>query len=392
VVVTTGSLPDGYVGAEEYVVVPSLRRARFLVPSRAPRAVASAFTAHLATVSARSRVYGRVIAAAFRYGLGERLLRDRLTVGIDARVPRLDWRHHLVMSELAHRLDAPGMVGIHPVRRFTPNAKPTVRLFDRRGAPLGYAKLGWSPPTRRLVRQEITALEAVDGRLGRMTVPHVLLSGRWSTPDNGLELEYVVTTALPPGLAPWRGTPESDADLLSAVAATGELQRATLAASRYSASLVDRLEASRKALPEETAALEGWLTTLQRRRQILDFGRWHGDWVAWNLASTASGGAVWDWEYSAPTVPAGFDLCHWYFQTRLAATDGNLDNAAAAIDQHAAGLRTLGVPPEAWDLVADLYLLEMLVRATSLAAEGSGWNSKLHPRLVSFARERAAGS
>ena len=74
-VVTTWRLPGSHVAAEEYVVLPDIRRARFLVPVGAPAAVRAAFTTHLSTVSRRSRVYGRVISAGFRSGAG-RLLPD----------------------------------------------------------------------------------------------------------------------------------------------------------------------------------------------------------------------------------------------------------------------------------------------------------------------------
>jgi hypothetical protein len=54
------------------------------------------------------------------------------------------------------------------------------------------------------------------------------------------------------------------------------------------------------------------------------------------------------------------------------------------------GLERLGVAQISHRHVADLYLLEMLTRAVGLAAEGSGWNPKLHPRLISFAAEAAS--
>ena len=388
VVVTTGELPLGYVAAESYVALPSLQNARFLVPAGAPRAVAAAFTRHLTTVSTGSRLSGRLIAGAFRSGLGERVARGRLTVGIDGRIPHQQWREHLVLAELAHRLETPALVGIHPVRRATPNAKPTVRLFDRDGHAAGYAKIGWSPPTRRLVKAEVHALTALDGRVGTVQVPRVLAEGRW-TPHDGLDLNYVVTTALPPGLRGWPGTPESDAEVLRAIAATGSPASGPLAGSPYAASVRARLDRARDAQPAEVRALETWFDRLLHAGAELEMGRWHGDWVAWNMAATSVGGAVWDWEYSAPSVPLGFDVCHWYFQTRLAAADGTLDRAAAELDTRLSALGALGVPREAWRLVGDLYVLEMLLRATCLASEGSGWNPKLHPRLIGFAREHA---
>ena len=391
VVVTTGRLPDTHVVAEEYIVLPDVRRARFLVPVGAPAAVRAAFTSHLSTVSPRSRLYGRLIAAGFGSALAPRLLRDRLIVGIDRGVPADRWAEHLVLRELSSRLDEDDLVAVHPVRRFTPNAKPTVRLFSRSGAARGYAKFGWSDPTRALVRNETEALGALDGGVVGLTVPRVLLSGRWGG-DAAPELEYVVTTALPPGLRAWTQPPEQHGAVLERIAASGEPVTAPLGASPYLEILRGRLRAAGMRQPAEADALADWLTVLEGDRHEIRFGRWHGDWVSWNLACTSGGPAAWDWEYSAVSAPVGFDLLHWHFQHRLAADDGTLDTAAAAAARRLPGLVEVGVPESARRLVGDLYLLEMLTRATGLAAEGSGWNPKLHPRLLDFAQERAAAA
>jgi hypothetical protein len=388
VMVTTGQLPATHVVAEEYVVLPDAARARYLVPAGAPAAVRSAFTSHLSTVSPRSRLVGRMIAAGFRSGAAPRVFRDRLLVGVDRRIPRDRWREHLVLSELSAQL-GDDLVAIHPVRRFTPNAKPTARLFTRAGLARGYAKLGWSQPTSALVRNETAALHALDGGVTGLRVPRPLVSGRWEG-DSGLGLEYLVTTALPPGLRPWTQRPEEQSDVLRRIAASGEVATARLGCSTYLGTLRRRIEQARTAQPTEADALAGWLTRLENEEHELQFGRWHGDWVSWNLALSSGTASAWDWEYSAVSAPVGFDLLHWHFQHRLAAPGGSLDTAAAELAERIPGLATVGVPEPARRFVADLYLLEMLTRATGLAAEGSGWNPKLHPRLVTFAREQAS--
>lgn len=390
VVVTMGQLPASHVVAEEYFVLPDIRRARFLVPVGAAAAVRAAFTTHLSTVSPRSRLYGRLIAAGFRSGAAPRLLRDRLVVGIDRQVPRDRWREHLVLSELSGRLGE-DVVAIHPVRRFTPNAKPTVRLFTPGGQACGYGKFGWSTPTRALVRNETAALEALDGGVAKLTVPRPLLSGRFHGKGSP-QLEYLVTTALPPGLRPWTQPPAEHADVLLSIAETGEVSTAPLCSSVYLRDLRRRIEVARAAQPAEAEALGGWVSQWDQDRREIRFGRWHGDWVTWNQALTSGGAAAWDWEYSAPSVPVGFDLLHWHFQHRLAAGGGTLDTAAAELSDKLVDLGAVGISKDRWPLVRDLYLVEMLVRALGLASEGSGWNPKLHPRLITFAKERAAAS
>lgn len=391
VVVTTGDLPAGHALVEEYAVVPSIRRARFLVPLRAPRAVWSAFTSHLTTVSPSSRLSGVALAVGFRTKAAHPVT-DRLRVGVDRRVPSADRRHQLILRQLAHDLDAPDLVAVHPVRRATPNAKPTARLFSAEGEALGYAKLGWSPPTARLVRNEAAVLHELDGEVAGLSVPRPRASGSWEGATSSLD--YLVTSALPPGLRTWRTTPEDAPGILTGIADTGDRHYGRLVDSAYGASLRQRLSGAASKEPEATNALQAWLSSLEGRDDPLVFGRWHGDWVPWNLARTSrrAGGAVWDWEYSARQAPVGFDLLHWHFQTALADPEANLDTAAAALADRLSGLRLLDVSPGSHRYVADLYLLEMLTRAAGLAAEGSGWNPKLFPRLVPFAARAAGGS
>lgn len=387
VVVTTAALPEGYRLVEEYAVVPSRSRPRFLVPLGVPRAVTSAFTSHLSTVSPGSRLAGHAISSAFRSGAAGRAFRDRLRVGIDARVPVRRRREHLLMREFAAVLDVPHLVGVHPVRRATPNAKPTVRLFDAQGSAVGYAKVGWSPPTRTLVRNEAEVLAALSGRAGGLTVPRPLAQGLWGQAPG--DKDYLITSPLPPGLGPWRTPPSASGSILRQIASTGRSRSAPLAGSPYARGVHARLRAAERAQPDEAQALLRWLALLESTQQPLEFGRWHGDWVPWNLATTREGGAVWDWEYSAPEAPVGFDLLHWHFQSSLASPTATLDSAAVDMREHLHELEVVGVPAAAHRLVAHLYLLEMLTRAVGLAAEGSGWNPKLHPRLVTFAQESA---
>jgi hypothetical protein len=115
---------------------------------------------------------------------------------------------------------------------------------------------------------------------------------------------------------------------------------------------------------------------------MLEVGRWHGDWVSWNLARAATGRVAWDWEYSHRHVPLGFDLMHWHFQETLAGSDATLDSAVAASHAAVPGLAALGVAPEARATVADLYVVEILTRAAVLAARGCGWNPRLYPALL----------
>ena len=104
----------------------------------------------------------------------------------------------------------------------------------------------------------------------------------------------------------------------------------------------------------------------------LQFGRWHGDWVAWNMALAPEGLYVWDWEYSRPDVPFGSDLLHFCFQDAFV-VDGQpllqaFERAGAAAS---AGLRRLGVDSDAQIVLRLLHRLELRLRAERAVQQGA---------------------
>lgn len=381
VVATTGELPSTHALVEEYHVLPSLSRPRYLVPVAAPRAVAAAFTGHLATARTSSRALGVMVASGARLGVLGRVTRSRLRVGIDRRIPverHPDW---LVLSRVAEDLSVTGAFGIIPVRRQMPNSKPTARVFTQDGLALGYLKLGWSEATDELVDNETTTLVSLDGRVGPVCTPTIAASGDWSGH------RFQLARALPTGIRPWSGEP-GHPTAVRAVASSGWVRSVPLAGSEYVLGTVDRLERSRDAGVTEADALLGWLRRLCTQRgadAALQMGRWHGDWIPWNLGRVSDTTVAWDWEYSAPSAPLGFDLVHWHFQSRLAKSDGTLSAAADAAWRNASQLSQVGVPSEHHRLVVSAYLIEILTRATQLAGQGAGWNPKLRPEIRDLA-------
>lgn len=381
VVVTTGELPSSHAPVEEYLVLPSLAQPRYLVPASAPRAVASAFTGHLATAKTSSRALGVMVASGARLGMLGRVARSRLRVGIDRRIPAHRYADWLILSRVAQDLEVPDAVGIVPVRRQMPNSKPTARVFTRDGLALGYLKLGWSEVTDQLVENETQTLASLDGRVGPVSTPAIATSGGWSGH------RFHVARSLPPGIRPWSGEP-GHPTAIRAVASSGWVRSVPLAGSEYAQDTVERLEVARAAGVSEADALLEWLRRLCARPGsdvALQMGRWHGDWIPWNLGRVSDTTVAWDWEYSAPSAPLGFDLVHWHFQSRLAKSDGTLSAAAEAAWQNAAQLDRVGVPAEHHRIVVAAYLIEILTRAAQLAGQGAGWNPKLRPEIRDLA-------
>ncbi len=376
--VTTGTLPDTHRVVEEYAVAPGLDRPRYLLPLHHPHAVAAALTGGAQTQGRRTRLAARAGALGWRSGVLRRAVRGRLTVGVDRRIGDDELGEWLLLRRIAEQLGVPDLSAVVPVRRAMPNAKPTGRLMTHDGATVGYLKAGWSEATRALVANETSALRDLHGRVGRFAVPTVAATDRWH------HLEYLVADPLPSGLLPLRGRPEPMAKDLLAIARTGDRSREPLARSSYLRSLSQRLEAAAQAVPDAVTVLRARLdaAVATAGADDVELGRWHGDWVSWNLAIAPSGPVAWDWEYSAACVPVGFDLLHWHFQETLARRDGTLRAAVDAVDAAAPSLEVLHVVPSMREVVASLYVVEILTRAAELAARGSGWNPRLHPALL----------
>ena len=380
--VSVDAAAPGMVLAEEYVVVPNLRKPKFLVPVGAPVASRAAFSRYLTSDSTRAKALGWLTALAFGSGIGPRVARSRVFVSIDPSVPRSEWSHWLLLRHFDEVLEADDLVAYLPVRRAIPNAKPTMRLFERSGAPKGYAKIGWSPATREVVRNEAHALSSVSDQLTTLQAPALAASGVWQGND------YAIAAPLPAGVGPYRQEPSTTPELLLDIARSGHRSRSALAASPFARRLRADLARSTSAEPEASQVLLEWLTRLETRKDELAFGRWHGDFVPWNLGTTAQGPVAWDWEYSDPDVPVGFDLVHWHFQHSLSPADGTLSASVAAADSVASRLTTLGVAPESVGLVTSLFVLEVCTRAVRMAAQGAGWNAKLFPALMDVAAQR----
>jgi hypothetical protein len=239
------------------------------------------------------------------------------------------------------------------VRRAGPVSKPTLARVDGDGEPFCFAKLGRSPITDAMVRNEADALRAVSGRLRTIVTPSVVAETEWQGHP------VVLLSPLPRDARRFGAAPLRIPDVLWEVAASGELREQPLAESPYRQRLERRIARCERTHPDASPALSGWLRRLAERPGDLRFGRAHGDWAGWNLGIAAGRVVAWDWEQSVPDAPVGFDACHWYFQ-RARAADG-LPAAAAAVDAVRPGLERVGAPSGQGDLVADLYLLDTLL-------------------------------
>ncbi|MFG2057954.1 hypothetical protein ACGFI9_28415 [Micromonospora sp. NPDC048930] len=369
--------PPGHHTVARYAVVPSLARAKFLLPLASRRVGAASTLAYNALRPPRVRA--NRVAVGVLAGLGAtRLARmPVLTVAVPAAAEPAEL---LLTAHLARVAGRPlhAAVGIRPP---DPHHKPTLQLFDERGAAWAYAKVGWNDATRAMVRAEAEALRELPRDVGDLpAVPRLLREFGWG------DLAVTLVEPMPAGVRrlPRPDRPEVAAMLAVARRGGRPAPPRPLAGSPFLADLTAR--AGRVGGPVGVA-----LAALADRdgTTTLEFGHWHGDWVPWNLGIHRGGLVAWDWENSGPGRPVGFDLAHHAFQSALSLRGRPAAEAAGEMTAVLARYGdTLGLDPARRRLVADAYLAELWLRTAELAAGGGGWSDKLHPALLHLLADR----
>lgn len=359
--------PRGYRPVASYAVVPDLRHARFLVPLASPAAARASLLAYNRLRTPLVRASRRLLATGYFGPLRGIAPGDRLHVYVRSDAPTDEQRAATLEWTFADLFGRPvaAAIGLRPV---TPNRKPVAQLFDLSGSPLGYAKLGWNSYTSSLVTAEAAALRSleVDPHEG-VHVPSLLWNGAWQG------VAVVISSPLPTGVRPQRTTTSERLwSFTRVVAGAGPLEVRPLGASAYWSRLSAALTGALAV--DTTGAVRAHLAFLAGRSDVsFCFGRWHGDWVPWNMGWVGDELWVWDWEHSAPDAPLGFDVVHESFQRAFVVQRrGVRDAAAAARRASLPQLRLLGLSAVQADTVFALYLAELFTRYRRAAQGGSG--------------------
>jgi hypothetical protein len=276
--------------AGELAVLPSAANPRLLVPLGSRRAAARSVRARDYGVGRRERASRALLALGLRAGAVQPFASSRVTVG-----PAL-------ATHLRSVLGREDVLTAVRVGRRRPNSKPLVTVLDRAGSVLAYAKLGWNPLTRGLIRQEAEMLAWLAERETRcFAPPRVLGLGRCGTID--------VLVVSPVRGRTWRPS-HADATFaaLTEIAGLTGATHGPLATSPYWQRQRRRAGGAHAlpALMERVDDVHG--------DQVLSFGGSHGDWAPWNVARARDGLAVWDWERAAGDRPTGLDAAHFDLQ------------------------------------------------------------------------------
>jgi hypothetical protein len=379
VLVSTESMPPpGFRVADTFTIIPSGKLPRLIVPDDR-RVAAAALRSQGALRPARIRLARTLLALSFRLGLAKYLLRDHLRICVadsmaDSNLaPALLTQH--IEQLLGHR--AKVCIGL---RRPGPYAKPVLQVFSPDGRSVCYVKIGWNELTRRLVRNEATALRSLTNQASpRIIVPRLLHHGTWR------DIELSIVEPLPAALRRYRplGTLPPVDVMLEIAAASGQRQTG-LSTSGYWSRLRERASALPPA-STDASIIQRFMTRLEDRygEVVLSFGAWHGDWTPWNLGRLGGRLVVWDWEQSGNDVPLGFDAIHFYFQQALVHRRKSLLESVARSRRHGLpALPGLGIPPDVGPALLRLYLLEMLFRHYDAMEAGAGRNRRFYPEIL----------
>ncbi|MGK5518304.1 hypothetical protein ACSNN9_03010 [Micromonospora sp. URMC 107] len=384
-----GPPPPGHRAVARYAVVPSLARARFLLPLGAPRATAASLLAYNALRPPKVRAVRAALGTLARVGAVDLAPFPRLTVSLPDQVAADE---ALLAGRLGAALGEPAVHAACGVRPPDPNHKPTLQLFAPDGRALGYAKIGWNGATRALVTAEAAALRELPTLTG---VPDHPAAPQLLAETTAAGQVVALVEPLPPAV---RGVPAGEPPRVAALLAVARRGRPPapprpVAGSAFLARLAAEAGRAAAGAPDGARAVAAVAALTDRHGgTAVEFGHWHGDWVPWNLGVHAGRLVAWDWEHSGPDVPLGFDLAHDAFQRALVLRGEPAAAAARAVDAHLDRYGAeLGLGAAARRLVADAYLLEMWLRTWRLADAGAGWNAALHPALLDVIEKRHSG-
>jgi hypothetical protein len=342
--------PDAVGPADrEFALVPWFHRPPLLVPP-GRRAAATAVRHYSGARSPVARFCVSALSLALASGLSRAVVRGRVWVNPSPGSQTIE----AYLTEVMRR-DIRVSMYLGPARA---NRKPVLQLLTSIGETAGFAKIGVTALTSRLVRAERDALARLgQAPLKEITIPRVLHYGVWRG------LDVLVLSALPT----WqRHRPIPPAQLAASMielARVGGLRQEALAGSGYLQRLKSSLAAAdhspeRVALTQELDALAASVDGM-----TLAFGSWHGDWAPWNMANIGSGLMVWDWERFASGVPQGFDALHYWLQTELKMWRRDPRSAAARCIADAPQLLSpFGIDANSARVTATLYLADLATR------------------------------
>lgn len=331
-----------------YLALPSVARARLIVPAHPAQASRRAVRRQLSGQRTRTRAARLGLGILAATGMLPRVPGTRLYVSGPQSSPCIEDPLRVVLGRDSLRLTMP----LGPPRA---NRKPVLQVTDDTGAVLAYAKVGHNDLTRRLVRREAEALRRLQtARLEHVRAPRVLGLVDWQG------LCVLVIEPLDTEVPRLRGQPARQRllavvdDIAGVFGVTNHRWRESPLRSRLTqeAASCGTLAAPVLRLVESLAS-----------DVVVPTGAWHGDLNPGNVALTNGRCPVWDWERFTEQVPIGFDLLHHDLHRDITVSGEEPRRAVVHLLANAHELLSpWRLTPEVADTVVRAYLLLLAQR------------------------------
>lgn len=189
--------------------------------------------------------------------------------------------------------------------------KPVIQIMNLQGTILGYAKIAGNEETKHLVENEADTLRMLSTlKVSSFRFPRLLYSGQWN--NSAICIQSSTNGKSIP--APREMTPAYMAILREL--AKVNLQSLNLDESHYWQEVLRRSERIQN--PYYAHVVEQGILKINEwvgANQIYFHFR-HGDFAPWNMKQINQQIFVFDWEYASKEAPAGWDLFHFWIQTK----------------------------------------------------------------------------
>lgn len=365
--VVTHPLDDPeWVDVERYWLLPNAARARLLV------AVGSARVTQRLLTNYRRLRNSRTNAIRAGYGglaaVGAPLSRDVLRVQVRRDNPAAAQLLPLhVIADALGGLDLAMATGV----RTSDNRKATLHLADARsGAPVGYAKIGWTSATDAMVRTESDALLRLAGGSPTLRTPRLLAVADYQGHP------VAVSSPLPLDARAVLSGPTPPPQVLA-----GPAPLIRWGAARTSGRVVRMLDSLRdgvvdprvRSVAEPALDLLTRVTSTSTPLPVVSLA--HGDLTPWNAALDGSRTWwLWDWETAEPDAVAGVDALQWWWGVqRLEGMGSEPHRLRECLHRAAPTLTALGLHHSDHPLLGALFAVTVAERACAHARLVGGW-------------------
>jgi hypothetical protein len=246
------------------------------------------------------------------------------------------------------------------------NRKPVLQVLDTHGRPLGVGKLAVDPLTRRLVTAERAALDRLATLpLPGLEVPSVLHFGAWN------RTRLLVISPLPLAQAVGDVPAHQRVRAMVTVARATGTSRQRLEGSPCLDRMLTLAGRMPPGDPVRTRALDA-LAVVAGRGGDWEFGAWHGDWTAWNMARHGDRLLLWDWERFEVGVPIGWDALHHALRSDLDTRPPSVAVTRQLLARAPELLAPFGVHPRDAHDIALAYLVHLALRYADDGQELAG--------------------